>query len=162
MDAKPHRDNRDMIGTKEQCPGRTSGHGTPPPYKEGGLSRQSQDQNSKMIFKISPPPTNQPTGMKLTPKTHTPEDPQPIAWTVAKFIPLLMLLAQRQDKLFSKTSELERRIHKINAGFVLTPFEQIALFKLETHSLIAGIDALIHQVEMWDACDKPKPENTPE
>jgi hypothetical protein len=68
MDAKPHRDNRDMIGTKEQCPGRTSGHGTPPPYKEGGLSRQSQDQNSKMIFSISPPPPTKPKTMKLTPK----------------------------------------------------------------------------------------------
>jgi hypothetical protein len=100
--------------------------------------------------------------VKLTPKTHTPEDPQPIAWTVAKFIPLLMLLAQRQDKLFFKTLELERIIHKINAGFVLTSFEQASLFKAETHSLIAGIDALIHQVDLWDACNKPTPENTPE
>lgn len=96
---------------------------------------------------------------ELPAKVHPPENPQPIAWTVGKILPLLMLLAKRQDQLFFRHLELERHVLKMNAGFVLTSFEQASIFKAETHGLIADIDSLFHQVELWkDADTKPAPE----
>lgn len=100
--------------------------------------------------------------MKLTPKQNTPEDPQPIAWTVGQMLPVLMLLAKRQDQLFFMHTALERHQLNIDAGFVLTSFEQAALFKKETHELIAGINALFNQVELWKSLDTKNAHAKPE
>lgn len=97
----------------------------------------------------------------LPEKEHPPETPQPIAWTVGKILPVLMLLAKRQDQLFFHHLELERHILKMNAGFVLTSFEQAALFKMETHNLIADLNSLSHHVDLWKPIDNqtaPDPE----
>jgi hypothetical protein len=100
--------------------------------------------------------------MKLTPKINTPPQLKSISCLCDKFINVQMLIVKRQDQEYFWRLELERHIHKINAGFVLTTFEQASLEKMETHAMIADINDMIEQFKLHEARDQSTPENTPE
>lgn len=96
--------------------------------------------------------------MKLPPKPNKPPLMKSIYCICEKFINLLMLLAKRQDQHFMALLKIERHLHKIDAGFVVTSFHQAALEKVETHAMIEDINDLIEQFKLHESRDQPTPE----
>jgi len=84
----------------------------------------------------------------IQPKTHPPEAPEPSDTTLEKFFTLIMQIVKRQDDQFFESLRLERIIRNIDAGFVLTSFEQASIFKAQTHAMIEDLNGMVATLEL--------------